>query len=261
VNLKEYTREEVREIMDFSLRRFVPDEPIRDHLSNAFISSIVDKLKMFPILGSKKPDRTVIHNMYQHGAYDMLVRWGDSALLLSGFFPEWTSKERRASLGMGYYAGVGMGCYKQAVFLSKEGRAKNISTDPDIVDHLSDMFRQYGVAYLRTREGIQHDYEVDYPVAHEFVATFGAVPRRVKYITFEKPLQGDRNGLSEVYGSQILDAKDIDLIPVEPLINMAFGKEEDETKRYGVIKGHYNPADEKTEQAAQERRNLFSLVK
>ncbi len=232
----EYTYEEIQELVDDRLHQFIDQDETRFHMTKGFLESVFRKGEMFPIFYADRPESPIIYEMFLRGDYETLVRWGDSMMVICGWFPEWTSKERKASLGMGHYVGIGIECYNNAVNLAVQGDARYITADPTLVNRLSDRFTENSGFMFRLREEIGEKKVLDYTVAKEFQKVFGIKPNYTSnIIKVGGFVKGYREGLSVIPGGEILDSQDIDYIPVDKLVEIAVGKEQekkDNSKRH-----------------------------
>jgi hypothetical protein len=98
-------------------------------------------------------DSVIVNDLYEKENYEALVFFGDAQLFMCGMFPEYLSKHRRHSLGIGFYVKKGIDSYNYALYLAISKKMKN--TKAALVSKLSDSFINNVNALLQLRNRLK----------------------------------------------------------------------------------------------------------
>ena len=148
--VNECSRDELKGLFSFGLSDLVRDDEVKVHIVNVLDGFISER--NLPIKQTVA-DSVIVNDLFEKGNYDALVFFGDAQLFMCGMFPEYLSKHRRHSLGIGFYVRKGIDSYNYALYLAISKKMKN--TKAALVSKLSDSFMDNVNALLQLRNRLQ----------------------------------------------------------------------------------------------------------
>ena len=148
--VNEYTRDELKGLFSFGLSDLIRDDEVKVHVVGVLDGFISER--NLPIKQTVA-DSVIVNDLYEKENYEALVSFGDAQLFMCGMFPEYLSKHRRHSLGIGFYVKKGIDSYNYALYLAISKKMKN--TKAALVSKLSDSFINNVNALLQLRNRLK----------------------------------------------------------------------------------------------------------
>jgi len=149
--VNEYTRDELKGLFSFGLSDLIRDDEVKVHVVGVLDGFISER--NLPIKQTVA-DSVIVNDLYEKENYEALVFFGDAQLFMCGMFPEYLSKHRRHSLGIGFYVKKGIDSYNYALYLAISKKMKN--TKAALVSKLSDSFINNVNALLQLRNRLKN---------------------------------------------------------------------------------------------------------
>ena len=144
--VSEYSRDELKNLFSSGLSDLIRDDEVKVHVVGVLDGFISERI--LPIKQTLA-DSIVINDLFEKENYDALVFFGDAQLFMCGMFPEYLSKHRRHSLGIGFYVEKGIDSYNYALYLAISKKMKD--SKAALVSKLSDSFIDNVNALLQLR--------------------------------------------------------------------------------------------------------------
>ena len=168
------SRDELKGLFSSGLSDLIRDDDVKVHVVgvlDGFISERTLPIKQTVI------DSFIINDLFEKENYEALVFFGDAQLFMCGMFPEYLSKQRRHSLGIGFYVEKGIDSYNYALYLAVSKKMKD--SKAALVSKLSDSFIDNVNALLQLRNRLK-DGEIflDPILCDELKETIGYKPNR-----------------------------------------------------------------------------------
>jgi hypothetical protein len=148
--VNECTRDELKGLFSFGLSDLIRDDEVKVHVVGVLDGFISER--NLPIKQTVA-DSVIVNDLYEKENYEALVFFGDAQLFMCGMFPEYLSKHRRHSLGIGFYVKKGIDSYNYALYLAISKKMKN--TKAALVSKLSDSFINNVNALLQLRNRLK----------------------------------------------------------------------------------------------------------
>jgi hypothetical protein len=148
--VNECSRDELKGLFSSGLSDLIRDDEVKVHVVGVLDGFISEK--NLPIKQTVA-DSVIINDLFEKENYEALVFFGDAQLFMCGMFPEYLSKQRRHSLGIGFYVGKGIDSYNYALYLAISKKMEN--TKAALVSKLSDSFIDNVNALLQLRNRFQ----------------------------------------------------------------------------------------------------------
>ena len=140
-----------------NLLGLIKDSELLDYISKMMVNfASAKKLSFF---FDQRPDSVKLDDVWKntdkHQAYDLFREFGDSCLFISGFYPQYVSKQKKSKLGIGYYMSTGQTSYNYAV--SAGNQVKSAVPNIGTVSKLSTHFRSLAksIFELKSRVDIE----------------------------------------------------------------------------------------------------------
>ena len=170
----EYNRDELKGLFSSGLSDLIRDDEVKVHVVGVLDGFISER--SLPIKQTFA-DSVIINDLFEKENYEALVFFGDAQLFMCGMFPEYLSKHRRHSLGIGFYVEKGIDSYNYALYLAISKKMKN--SKAALVSKLSDSFVDNVNALLQLRNRLK-DGEVflDHFLYDELKESIGYKPNR-----------------------------------------------------------------------------------
>ena len=170
----EYNRDELKGLFSSGLSDLIRDDEVKVHVVGVLDGFISER--SLPIKQTFA-DSVIINDLFEKENYEALVFFGDAQLFMCGMFPEYLSKHRRHSLGIGFYEEKGIDSYNYALYLAVSKKMKN--SKASLVSKLSDSFIDNVNALLQLRTRLK-DGEVflDHFLCEELRESIGYKPNR-----------------------------------------------------------------------------------
>lgn len=168
------SRDELKGLFSSGLSDLIRDDDVKVHVVgvlDGFISERTLPIKQTVV------DSFIINDLFEKENYEALVFFGDAQLFMCGMFPEYLSKQRRHSLGIGFYVEKGIDSYNYALYLAVSKKMKD--SKAALVSKLSDSFIDNVNALLQLRNRLK-DGEIflDPLLCDELTETIGYNPNR-----------------------------------------------------------------------------------
>ena len=172
--VSECSRDELKGLFASGLSDLIQDDEVKVHVVGVLDGFISER--NLPIKQTLA-DSVIITELFEKQNYDALVFFGDAQLFMCGMFPEYLSKHRRHSLGIGFYVEKGIDSYNYALYLAISKKMKN--SKASLVSKLSDSFIDNVNALLHLRTRLK-DGEVilDHILCDELKESIGYRPNR-----------------------------------------------------------------------------------
>jgi hypothetical protein len=152
--VREYSRDELKSLFSSGLSDLVRDEEVKVHIVEILDGFVYER--NLPI-EQTIADSVIVNDLFEQGDYKALVLYGDAQLFMCGMFPEYLSKQRRHSMGIGFYVSKGIDSYNYALYLATSKNIKNAKVT--LVSKLSDSFKNNVNALIELRTRL-HDKEL-----------------------------------------------------------------------------------------------------
>ena len=149
--VSEYSRDELKNLFSSGLSDLIRDDEVKVHVVGVLDGFISERI--LPIKQTLA-DSIVINDLFEKENYDALVFFGDAQLFMCGMFPEYLSKSRRHSLGIGFYVRKGIDSYNYALYLAISKKMKHAKAA--LVSKLSDSFIDNVNALLQLRNRLRN---------------------------------------------------------------------------------------------------------
>ncbi len=148
--VNECTRDELKGLFSFGLSDLIRDDEVKVHVVGVLDGFISER--NLPIKQTVA-DSVIVNDLFEKENYEALVFFGDAQLFMCGMFPEYLSKHRRHSLGIGFYVKKGIDSYNYALYLAVSKKMRN--TKAALVSKLSDSFINNVNALLQLRNRLK----------------------------------------------------------------------------------------------------------
>jgi len=148
--VNECTRDELKGLFSFGLSDLIRDDEVKVHVVGVLDGFISER--NLPIKQTVA-DSVIVNDLFEKENYEALVFFGDAQLFMCGMFPEYLSKHRRHSLGIGFYVKKGIDSYNYALYLAVSKKMRN--TQAALVSKLSDSFINNVNALLQLRNRLK----------------------------------------------------------------------------------------------------------
>ena len=148
--VNECSRDELKDLFSSGLSDLIRDDEVKVHVVGVLDGFICER--NLPIKQTVA-DSVIVNDLFEKGNYEALVFFGDAQLFMCGMFPEYLSKHRRHSLGIGFYVRKGIDSYNYALYLAISKKMKNGKAA--LVSKLSDSFMDNVNALLQLRNRLQ----------------------------------------------------------------------------------------------------------
>ena len=148
--VNECSRDELKDLFSSGLSDLIRDDEVKVHVVDVLDGFICER--NLPIKQTVA-DSVIVNDLFKKGNYEGLVFFGDAQLFMCGMFPEYLSKHRRHSLGIGFYVRKGIDSYNYALYLAISKKMKN--TKVALVSKLSDSFMDNVNALLQLRNRLR----------------------------------------------------------------------------------------------------------
>ena len=148
--VNECSRDELKGLFASGLSDLIRDDEVKVHVVGVLDGFISER--NLPIKQTVA-DSVIINDLFEKENYEALVFFGDAQLFMCGMFPEYLSKQRRHSLGIGFYVGKGIDSYNYALYLAVSKKMKN--SKAGLVSKLSDSFIDNVNAILQLRSRLR----------------------------------------------------------------------------------------------------------
>jgi len=148
--VNECSRDELKGLFFSGLSDLIRDDEVKVHVVGVLDGFISER--NLPIKQTVA-DSVIVNDLFEKGNYEALIFFGDTQLFMCGMFPEYLSKHRRHSLGIGFYVRKGIDSYNYALYLAISKKLKN--TKAALVSKLSDSFMDNVNALLQLRNRLQ----------------------------------------------------------------------------------------------------------
>jgi hypothetical protein len=148
--VNECTRDELKGLFSVGLSDLIRDDEVKVHVVGVLDGFISER--NLPIKQTVA-DSVIVNDLFEKENYEALVFFGDAQLFMCGMFPEYLSKHRRHSLGIGFYVRKGIDSYNYALYLAISKKMKK--TKAALVSKLSDSFIDNVNALLQLRNRFQ----------------------------------------------------------------------------------------------------------
>ena len=152
MDVKEYNRDALKGLFSSGLSGLIRDDEVKVHIVGVLDGFICER--QLPIKQTVA-DSVIVNDLFEKGNFEALVFFGDAQLFMCGMFPEYLSKLRRHSLGIGFYVRKGIDSYNYALYLAVSKKMKN--TKVGLVSKLSDSFTDNVNALLQLRNRLQDE--------------------------------------------------------------------------------------------------------
>ena len=152
--VNECSRDELKDFFSSGLSDLIRDDEVKVHVVGVLDGFICER--NLPIKQTVA-DSVIVNDLFEKENYEGLVFFGDAQLFMCGMFPEYLSKHRRHSLGIGFYVRKGIDSYNYALYLAVSKKMNN--SKAALVSKLSDSFMNNVNALLQLRNRL-HDGEV-----------------------------------------------------------------------------------------------------
>jgi hypothetical protein len=152
--INECDRDELKGLFSYGLSDLIRDDEVKVHVVGVLDGFICER--DLPIKQTVA-DSVIVNDLFEKENYEALVFFGDAQLFMCGMFPEYLSKHRRHSLGIGFYVRKGIDSYNYALYLAVSKKMNN--SKAALVSKLSDSFIDNVNALLQLRNRL-HDGEV-----------------------------------------------------------------------------------------------------
>ena len=170
----EYNRDELKGLFSSGLSDLIRDDDVKVHVVGV-LDGFISKRNL-PIKQTLA-DSVIINDLFERENYDALVFFGDAQLFMCGMFPEYLSKQRRHSLGIGFYVEKGIDSYNYALYLAISKKMKD--SKAALVSKLSDSFIDNVNALLQLRNRMKDgEVFVDPLLSEELRESIGYQPNR-----------------------------------------------------------------------------------
>ena len=150
--VKEYNRDALIGLFSSGLSGLIRDDDVKVHIVGVLDGFICER--KLPIKQTVA-DSVIVNELFEKGNFEALVLFGDAQLFMCGMFPEYLSKHRRHSLGIGFYVRKGIDSYNYALYLAVSKKMKNAKVS--LVSKLSDSFIDNVNALLHLRNRLQDE--------------------------------------------------------------------------------------------------------
>jgi hypothetical protein len=172
--VNECSRDELKGLFSSGLSDLIRDDEVKVHVVGVLDGFICER--SLPIKQTVT-DSIIVNDLFEKGNYEALVFFGDAQLFMCGMFPEYLSKHRRHSLGIGFYVKKGIDSYNYALYLAISKKMKN--TKVALASKLSDSFMDNVNALLHLRNRLQEgEVFLDPFLCDELKEAIGYKPNR-----------------------------------------------------------------------------------
>ena len=179
--VKQYNRDALIGLFSSGLSDLISDDDVKVHVVGVLDGFICER--KLPIRQTIA-DSVIVNDLFEKGNFEALVLFGDAQLFMCGMFPEYLSKSRRHSLGIGFYVRKGIDSYNYALYLAVSKKMKN--TKVSLVSKLSDSFIDNVNALLHLRNRLQDEEVVlNRPLYEELKETVGYKAHRPMLKVFQ----------------------------------------------------------------------------
>ena len=120
--VNECSRDELKDLFSSGLSDLIRDDEVKVHVVGVLDGFICER--NLPIKQTVA-DSVIVNDLFEKRNYEALVFFGDAQLFMCGMFPEYLSKHRRHSLGIGFYVRKGIDSYNYALYLAISKKMKN----------------------------------------------------------------------------------------------------------------------------------------
>ena len=148
--VNECSRDELKGLFSSGLSDLIRDDEVKVHFVGVLDGFVSER--NLPIKQTVA-DSVIVNDLFEKENYEALVFFGDAQLFMCGMFPEYLSKHRRHSLGIGFYVRKGIDSYNYALYLAISKKMKNGKAA--LVSKLSDSFMDNVNALLQLRNRLQ----------------------------------------------------------------------------------------------------------
>lgn len=114
-------------------------------------------------IGEEELDSVKIARLFESGSSELLDV-GDSYLFLCGWFPEYVSRKRRKSMGLGFYIKKGVESYNYALSLVHQ---RQIDYSPSLLSKLSDSFADNIIALIGLKVRLRNQKIAMHPEVYD----------------------------------------------------------------------------------------------
>ena len=172
--VSECSRDELKGLFSSGLSDLIRDDDVKVHVVGV-LDGFISKRNL-PIKQTLA-DSVIINDLFERENYDALVFFGDAQLFMCGMFPEYLSKQRRHSLGIGFYVEKGIDSYNYALYLAISKKMRN--SKAALVSKLSDSFIDNVNALLQLRNRLTDgEALLDTFLCEELKKSIGYKPNR-----------------------------------------------------------------------------------
>lgn len=170
--VSECNRDKLKGLFSSGLSDLIRDDEVKVHVVGVLDGFISERNLPIKLTFA---DSVIINDLFEKENYEALVFFGDAQLFMCGMFPEYLSKHRRHSLGIGFYVEKGIDSYNYALYLAISKKMKN--SKASLVSKLSDSFIDNVNALLQLRTRLK-DGEVflDHLLCEELRESIGYKP-------------------------------------------------------------------------------------
>jgi hypothetical protein len=170
--VSECSRDKLKGLFSSGLSDLIRDDEVKVHVVGVLDGFISERNLPIKLTFA---DSVIINDLFEKENYEALVFFGDAQLFMCGMFPEYLSKHRRHSLGIGFYVEKGIDSYNYALYLAISKKMKN--SKASLVSKLSDSFIDNVNALLQLRTRLK-DGEVflDHLLCEELRESIGYKP-------------------------------------------------------------------------------------
>ena len=179
--VSECSRDELKGLFSSGLSDLIRDDEVKVHVVGVLDGFISERT--LPIKQTFA-DSVIINDLFEKENYDALVFFGDAQLFMCGMFPEYLSRHRRHSLGIGFYVEKGIDSYNYALYLAISKKMQN--SKAALVSKLSDSFIDNVNALLQLRNRLKDgEVFIDRSLCEELKESIGYKPNRAYFQVFQ----------------------------------------------------------------------------
>jgi hypothetical protein len=179
--VSECSRDELKGLFSSGLSGLIRDDEVKVHVVGVLDGFISERT--LPIKQTLA-DSVIINELFEKENYDALVFFGDAQLFMCGMFPEYLSRHRRHSLGIGFYVEKGIDSYNYALYLAISKKMQN--SKAALVSKLSDSFIDNVNALLQLRNRLKDgEVFIDHSLCEELKESIGYKPNRAYFQVFQ----------------------------------------------------------------------------
>ncbi|MFO8016137.1 MAG: hypothetical protein R6U32_03465 [Candidatus Woesearchaeota archaeon] len=146
------SEEEARALFRNNLKENIDNRKALDYIVDMLCGLMKPKDSIMPAQDQSEPLPVVFENLWRkkdkHSSYNSFRDYGDSFLLLCGYFPDHVAGKRKSPLRIDDYMRRGEQSYGNAAYIA---RKHSLTNDPGMLDTLSRDFRKCSRALFEMR--------------------------------------------------------------------------------------------------------------